>query len=202
MINCLVISTLPAELLWALIGLALTITGTFVEAFIAVPLWIADDTHVVVQNYALGMTCQIGGVLLAGCMGGSRAGILSQMAYLTLGMLGFQVFGGGSGVEYYKEPTFGYLLGFLPGAWVCGWLAFQASPKIESLTFSGLCGLAVIHGVGVVYLIAGYLLGWITQTSSLLVAVLSYSVQPLPGHLAIVCTIGILSYALRKLMLY
>ncbi len=194
-------STLPTELLWALIGLALTITGTFVGASMTVPLWTGDA--IALQTYTLGVTCQIAGVLLGGCMGGKNAGVLSQIAYLTLGLAGFlQVFGGGSGLEYYREPTFGYLLGFVPGAWVCGWLAFQASPKIELLTFSSLCGLATIHGVGVLYLTVGYLLNWISNTLPLWSAFLKYSVNPLPGQLALVCTIGILSYALRKLMFY
>ncbi len=195
------LSTLPLELLWALIGLALTITGTFVEASIVLPKWTGSE--VITTTQALRVTWQIGGVLLAGCMGGKNAGMLSQIAYLTLGLAGFrEVFGGGSGLEYYQEPTFGYLLGLVPGAWVCGWLAFQASPKIELLTFSSLCGLVAIHGIGIIYLILGSWFQWTANPSPLWSALLEYSVSPLPGHLAIVCTVGILSYALRKLMFY
>jgi len=35
-------------------------------------------------------------------------------------------FAQGGGIDYPKQPQFGYLLGFIPGAWVCGFLAFQA----------------------------------------------------------------------------
>lgn len=193
--------TLPVELSWALIGLVLTITGTFVEVAVAMPSWVGGD--VTLQAYSLGVTCQLGGVLLSSCMGGKHAGALSQVAYLTLGLVGFQqVFGGGSGLEYYQEPTFGYLLGFVPGAWVCGWLAFQASPKIELLTFSSFCGLLTIHSVGMLYLTLGSGLHWITSAMPLWDALVKYSVSPFPGHLAIVCAIGIFSYALRKLMFY
>lgn len=191
----------PTELLWALIGLILTIGGTFLEAFvISVPWnWGQDGAHV----YSLGVTCQIGAVLLVGCLGGKNAAALSQIAYLSLGLVGFQVFYQGGGVEYVREPSFGYLLGFVPAAWVCGSLAFRVPARLESLAFSCLCGLLTVHLTGLVYLIVTYLFNWIgTASTSLIQALLTYSVYPLPGQLAVVCAVTVLSYALRHLMFY
>ncbi|MDX2097494.1 MAG: biotin transporter BioY [Leptolyngbyaceae cyanobacterium bins.59] len=192
---------LPIELLWAFIGLILTIAGTFLQAFIATPPW--DWGQHGLQSYPLGVSYQIGAVLLVGCMGGKNAGVLSQIAYLVLGLMGFPVFTNGGGLDYYKEPTFGYLIGFLPGAWVCGTLAFLAPPRLESLGFSSLCGLAVVHLTGIAYLLLAYGLGWVEKLSiPLSKALMTYSLYPVPGQLAVVCAIALIAYVLRRLMFY
>lgn len=183
----------PAELMWAVIGLLLTILGTFQQAFIANPVWIADGATL--QPQALGITCQIGAVLLVGCLGGKNAGALSQIAYLALGLAGFQVFTQGSGIGYIEKPSFGYLLGFVPGAWVCGYLAFRAKPKLEWLGFSCLCGLGVIHLVGLTYLI---ILRAFSQ--ELLPLIQAYSLQQLPAQFAIVCAVSVLAFLLRRVL--
>ncbi len=190
----------PNELLWALIGLLLTIGGTFLEAFIASPPWSWGAEGVL--TYSLGVTYQIGAVLLIGCLGGKNAAALSQIAYLALGLAWFPVFSRGGGLGYVREPTFGYLIGFVVGAWICGWLAFQAAPRLELLGFSCLCGLLGIHLTGFSYLLITYLTGWLEMPSSLWEAIWRYSLQPIPGHLAIACAAAVLAYGLRRLMFY
>ncbi len=189
----------PIELLWAVIGLLLTIGGTFLEAFVANPASIWE--HQGLQTQSLGVTYQIGAVLLAGCMGGKNAAAISQIAYLAIGLAVWPVFDQGGGFSYVTKPTFGYLLGFIPGAWLCGRLAFQAKPRLETLAFSCLCGLLSIHTIGLSYLITTHTLG-ITKAVPLLSAVLKFSVYPLPGQLALVCAVTVFAFLLRHLMLY
>ncbi|MBD2121210.1 biotin transporter BioY [Trichocoleus sp. FACHB-262] len=190
----------PIELLWAFIGLILTIGGTLVEASITSPPWSWDTSGI--QAYPLGVSCQIGAVLLASCLGGRNAGVLSQIAYLALGLAGFPVFTQGGGIGYIREPMFGYLLGFVPGAWICGLLAFKAPPRLEALTFSCLCGLLTIHLAGLVYLIFGYLFSWVNTSVPLLKAVLMYSYNPLPEQLALTCAVTVIAFTIRHLMFY
>lgn len=191
----------PTELLWALIGLILTIGGTFLEAFITTPPWNWGDHGV--QAQSLGVTCQIGAVLLVGCLGGRNAAAISQIAYLLLGLTWVNVFAQGGGVGYVQQPTFGYLLGFIPGAWICGFLAFRVPTRLESLAFSSLAGLFTIHVVGFSYLVLAYFSGWLgSPAPSLLQAILTYSIYPLPGQLAIVCAVTVLAFVLRHLMFY
>ncbi|OLP17531.1 biotin transporter BioY [Leptolyngbya sp. 'hensonii'] len=191
----------PIELLWAFIGLILTIIGTFLQAFITSPPW--EWGHHGLQAYPLGVTYQIGAVLLVGCMGGRNAGALSQIAYLALGLSGFPVFTGGGGLNSYQDPTFGYLLGFLPGAWICGSIAFLAPPKLESLCFSCLCGLLAIHLTGISYLMLGHAFHWFNKFApSLLDSLFMHSVYHIPGHLAVTCAVAVLAYAMRRLMFY
>jgi len=189
----------PIELIWAVIGLLLTIGGTFLPASVTIPIGLWDDRGL--QAYSLGVTYQIGAVLLVGCMGGKNAAALSQIAYLALGLTLWPVFSQGGGIGYLKEASFGYLLGFVPGAWVCGWVAFKVASRLESMAFSCLCGLFTVHAIGLIYLIFTYLLPPAKKTP-LFDEILKYSVYPLPGQLAVVCAIAVLSFTLRRLMFY
>jgi biotin transport system substrate-specific component len=186
--------------LWAVIGLLLTISGVFIEVAIPVPplTWPIDWNNV--PTYSLGVTLQIGAILLVGCMAGRNAAALSQIAYLILGLSGFQIFAQGGGLAYLKEPTFGYLLGFLPGAWICGHIAFQQQRRLENLIMSCLCGLGAIHIVGLFYLTV--LSVFKMTAANWWEAVLRYSVYPLPGQFIIVCTVAAVAYLMRILLFY
>lgn len=188
------------DLLWALIGLMLTIGGTLLRASITgVPGFGASNLPL----HFLGVSYQIGAVMLVGCLGGKNAAVMSQIAYLALGLSGFPVFSQGGGIGYLKQPSFGYLLGFIPGGWICGYLAFKAPPRLESLTFSGLCGLASIHLTGIVYLLLGYAVKWVdTGAVPLSKALITYSINLLPGQLAVTCAIAVLAFVLRRMMFY
>lgn len=56
------------QLLWSMIGLMLTIAGTFLEVHVTTfPWnWVNQEIHTI----SLGVPFQIGGVLLVGCLGG------------------------------------------------------------------------------------------------------------------------------------
>jgi biotin transport system substrate-specific component len=187
-------------MLWAIIGLLLTISGVFIEVSIPLPqlAWPIDWSQV--QTYSLGVTLQVGAVLLVGCMAGRNAATLAQIAYLALGLSGLQVFAQGGGLAYLKEPTFGYLLGFLPGAWLCGTIAFRQRRRIETLIASCLYGLLAIHVVGLTYLTI--LSVTRITTANWWNAVLQYSLYPLPGQFIIVCIVAALAYLLRVLLFY
>jgi len=189
------------ELLWALIGLLLTIGGNFLNASIVGVPW--SWTPQGIPAHFLGVSYQIGAVLFVGCMGGRNAGVISQVAYLLLGLANFQFFAQGGGLSYLREPVFGYLLGFLPGAWVCGYWAFRSAPRLEWLAGCCLSGLAVIHAVGALYLWVGYslkLVGPSKMTFSVALSV--YSGNLLPGQLAVVCAVSVLAFFMRRAMFY
>lgn len=191
----------PTQLLWALIGLILTIGGTLLEAFITSPPW-GWSQHGV-QAYSLGVTCQIGAVLLVGCLGGRNAAAISQIAYLILGLTWFNVFTQGGGIDYIHRPNFGYLLGFIPGAWVCGWLAFRFPLRLEYLALSCLMGLATIHITGISYILIAHATKWAGfESISLAETISTYSIAPLPGQLVLICAVTVLAAFLRRLMLY
>ncbi len=190
--------TAPTQLLWAIVGLILTIGGTLLEAFIASPLGLWGQA----PAYSLGVSCQIGAVLLIGCLGGKNAAVISQVAYLLLGLTSwFNVFTHGGGLDYVHRPSFGYLLGFIPGAWICGLLAFWLPVRLEYLALSCLGGLLTIHLTGIGYLLAANYFHWAGQVS-VLQAIVTYSLNPLAGQMAIVCAVAVLAFGLRRLMFY
>jgi biotin transport system substrate-specific component len=190
------------ELLWALIGLLLTIGSTFLPASVLLPVW-SLNAHGV-QAYYLGVTYQVGAVLLVGCLGGKNAAVLSQIAYLLLGLTWYPVFSQGGGWGYLREPSFGYLLGFVPAAWICGALAFRSPPRLESLALSSISGLASVHLVGMAYLALLQPLGWLINPARLPLPELLkiYSLAQLPGHFAVACAIAVIAFALRRAMFY
>jgi biotin transport system substrate-specific component len=195
----------PLELMWALIGLVLTIGATWLEAFVTNVPWQWSTEGV--QPYSLQVSFQVGAVLLTGCLGGKNAAALSQIGYLALGLLLFQFFGlplftQGGGLGYVREPSFGYLLGFIPAGWVCGSLAFRSAPKLEGLAYSALCGLGIIHGLGLVYLAIASLGGWLNTPQGFGTLAWTYTLAPLPGHLIMVCAVAVVAFFLRRLLFY
>jgi biotin transport system substrate-specific component len=198
------ISGPPHELLWAIIGLLLTISGTFVEVFVTNPPWNWQDQGI--QFQSLGITYQIGAVLLTGCLGGKNAGALSQIAYVAIGLTLLPVFLHGGGFEYVQKPSFGYILGFIPGAWLCGWWTFRNRLRLEALAISCFCGLLTIHLWGIIYLIGlAYVQNKNTENNMFSVFfnwVNTYSLSPFPGQLLLVCAVALLAFLLRKVLFY
>ncbi len=193
--------TITIELLWAIVGLLLTIAATFLPASFASPTWIWEQQEI--KTFSLGVTYQVGAVLFVGCLGGKNAAVISQIAYIFLGLTLLPVFTHGGGIGYLREPSFGYLLGFIPGAWICGNLAFKAYPKLELLAFSCLCGLLSVHATGLAYLIISGIFGWRnTELLSLFEGIFRYSILPLPGQLGIICAVAVMAYFLRRLLFY
>jgi biotin transport system substrate-specific component len=191
----------PNQFFWALIGLFLTIGSTFIEAFMTNPPWNWGNEGI--QFQSLGVTYQIGAVLLTGCVGGKNAALLAQVAYLVIGLKFLPVFSQGGGLNYYQQPAFGYLIGFIPGAWLCGWLAFRYRAKLEVLTLSCLAGLLVIHSVGILYLLGLSLINppnirWLSFFGSVQV----YSLNVLPGQLVLICVVSVIAFLLRKILFY
>ncbi|UCE20589.1 MAG: biotin transporter BioY [Gemmatimonadota bacterium] len=92
-------------------------------------------------------------VLLAGMLLGSRLGALSQLMYLVIGLIGVPVFARGGGVGYILQPTFGYLVGFVPAAYVVGALV-EGKKEIRFFyaLVTSLCGLLIVYLFGLTYL--------------------------------------------------
>jgi biotin transport system substrate-specific component len=188
----------PEVIIWTAIGIIITACGTFIPAYsLNFPLaWATQG----IQFQSLNVTYQIGAVLLAACLGGKNAGLLSQIAYIAIGLTCLPIFDRGGGWGYIQEPSFGYILGFTVGAWLCGWLAFQTKAKLASLSVSCFLGFLAIHLTGIVY---SCILGAIAAGSermSTLQAIVTYSIYPLPSQIMVVCTAILIAFVMRKIM--
>ncbi len=82
------------------------------------------QVRIVIPGTVVPITGQSLAVLYAGALLGSRRGAAAVALYLFQGGLGLPFFAGGAaGFLQFLGPTGGYLLGFVPAAWVTGALA-------------------------------------------------------------------------------
>lgn len=88
------------------------------------------------------LICMLSGLLL-----GSRRGAASQLLYMFMGLAGLPFFTTGAGPSAVVMPTFGYVMGFVVCAWVCGTLSKRCGYLAASLA-----GIAVMYLFGVSYL--------------------------------------------------
>lgn len=97
------------------------------------------------------LTGQVFAVLVAGVLLGGRFAALSQFLYVGLGAAGLGWFAGLSGgFAILCGPTGGYLLGFLPAAWLVGSVTERFPSMRRPLPLFGLMAAAVglIHLAG------------------------------------------------------
>src|SRR5690606_30140584 len=90
---------------------------------------------------AVPITLQTFGVMLAGLLLGSRRAALAVAVLLLLALAGLPLLAGGrGGLGVLASPTVGSLLGWLPGAFVTGWIAERGgrSPSYVRLLVASL----------------------------------------------------------------
>ena len=143
---------------------------------------------------------QIQGVLLTSLLCGPQIGTISAISYLIIGLFYLPVFHGGGSVGYILTHEFGYLLGFIPAAWICGFLAKQ-NTKANLINYScfTILSLCVVHIIGIIYLIIGKVFGnWLEDLSDL---ILINTFIPFPTQLLLCISISLLSIFLRRVLI-
>lgn len=107
------------------------------------------------------ISAQTLGVMLAGVILGAKRGALAPVLVILLVAIGLPVLAGGrGGLGVFAGPTVGFLIGWVPGAYVAGLIAERFSrPALGAVTQTlGFLAAAVIGGIGVIYLFGiGYL---------------------------------------------
>ena len=98
------------------------------------------------------ITGQTLGVLLTGAALGSRRGAATMALYLILGGVGAPVFAGwGSGLVW-TLASGGYIIGFIPAAFIVGWLAERGWDRRPWVLAAMLLGNAAIYVPGLLQL--------------------------------------------------
>ena len=143
---------------------------------------------------------QIHGVLLTSLICGPYIGTICALTYLIIGLFYLPVFHGGGSVGYIFTNEFGYLLGFVPAAWTCGYLAKQTKKSnLINYSFYAIISLFILHLAGIFYLILGRSLGiWIDNLSDM---ILINTLIPLPSQLLLCVAISLLSICLKTLLI-
>ncbi len=86
-------------------------------------------------------------------LGASRA-CVCVLIYIAMGLIGLPIFAGGGGFQYVLQPSFGYLIGFLLGAFVAGTLVQGGKLTHLRLMGASLLYLLVVYLIGCGYMYA------------------------------------------------
>ncbi len=89
-------------------------------------------------------------VILSALILGGKKGAFCCLLYLLIGLFGLPIFAQGGGFFYVLKPSFGYLVGFVLGAFVTGYIAENTISKTKKM-FGAFVGLAVIYLFGTLY---------------------------------------------------
>ena len=157
---------------------------TAVGAFLKIPL---GPSAITLQFFFTAM---------AGCLLGSGCGALSQLIYVALGLLGLPVFTAGGGFSYVLHPTFGFLLGLIPAAWVIGRLA-RSTRSFWRIALAALAGLAVLYAVGLPYM-AMILNGYMGKGMDLCAILWAGMLPFLPGDALKILVTALLTPPIRR----
>jgi len=100
------------------------------------------------------ITGQTVGVILVGASLGAWRGAASLTTYLLVGLAGLPIFAGPfAGPAYVLSPSFGFIIGFIPAAFLAGWFAQRAWDRRPLLAFAGFVAASIVPFiVGVPYM--------------------------------------------------
>ena len=132
-------------------GLQMTKTKSIIYCGLFTAL-IAVGAFIKIPVPVVPFTLQYLFTMLAGLLLGARLGSLSVFAYMVLGLAGLPIFTEGGGLWYVLKPSFGYIIGFVVGAFATGWIAEHMKKKtILRYLFANLAGLMVVYAFGMIY---------------------------------------------------
>ncbi|WP_316569950.1 biotin transporter BioY [Neobacillus sp. YIM B06451] len=122
-----------------LAALFAAITGVLAQMTIPLPL-----VPITGQTLAIG---------LAATILGSRFGTMSIFVYLALGAVGVPVFAQmKSGISVLFGTTGGYLVGFIPTAFLIGWYMEKTSFTVKNAIIANILGMIVTLAFGTVWM--------------------------------------------------
>lgn len=146
------------------------------------------------------ITLQSMGVMLAGIVLGPRRGLAAVAIVIALVAMGLPVLAGGrGGLDVFAKPTVGFLIGWLPAAFVAGLVASRfARPAsdVSPRSFIVLLAACLLGGVIVDYLcgIAGLILVTRIDPATAALGTLAF----LPGDIAKAVLAASAAVAIRR----
>ena len=153
---------------WSLIPICSALTAA--GAFIRIPI---PPVPITLQSFF---------VILSGILLGPRAGALSQVIYILVGLIGLPVFSGGGGISYVMKPSFGYLLGFVFASAMAGYFMRKRPVNSSAVLIASALGMLMIYLVGTSYL-AFYLYAVMQKSDAISIAVKTGLLVFLPGDM-------------------
>jgi biotin transport system substrate-specific component len=104
-------------------------------------------------GFAVPITTQSLGAMLAGAVLGSRRGALAALLFLVLVAVGLPLLAGGrGGLGVFVTPSVGFLVGFPVTAYVVGWLTERGGPSyhlVWGVVANLVGGIVVLYAIGI-----------------------------------------------------
>ena len=127
-------------------NVAMVLVGTLI---------ITISAKISVPTFPVPVTLQTFAVSAVAGAYGSRLGLAAVIAYLLEGLIGAPVFSGAiAGPAYLMGPTGGFLVGFIPMAYVSGFVAERTgSARVILLAVAMIVGDAIAFGIGYAWLV-------------------------------------------------
>jgi len=99
-------------------------------------------------------TLQVLAVFLTGYFLTPRSAAATMILYIMAGLSGLPVFSGAAGGAYsLAGPTGGYIIGFIPAAWMVSYLSGKKFFNRFNSLVTVACGLGIIYAFGLVHLL-------------------------------------------------
>lgn len=166
------VDIITGKRLTAVIGVLFFILATALGAYVRIP----------VPGSPVPITLQTFFVLLSGAILGARLGLISQVGYLLLGVLGVPVFQGAAfGIAGLLGPTGGYIIGFAFAAVLVGASMRHERPGILRIVTAFSLGSLAIYAFGAAWLIYVYKM---PPAGAISLGILPF----VPGDIVKVCT--------------
>ncbi|AYJ50951.1 biotin transporter BioY [Rhodococcus sp. P1Y] len=125
------------------------------------------------------ITLQTLGVILTGAVLGARKGVAAVAVFIALTLIGLPLLSGGrTGLTALAGPSAGYLVGWIPGVLVIGFLTARILPKypvVLGLLINAFGGIVVIYVFGVI--------GLLLRTDLSITAAITSTFAYIPGDL-------------------
>jgi len=128
---------------------------------------------------------------------GGKWGALSVIIYMFAGLCGLPVFTSGGGLASFVSPTFGFIIGFVLGAFSAGKIANVKGkvPTAKRLIVAIAVNIVIVYLIGTVYCLL--IMKFYIHTQKSLWAVLIACIIPIPKDILLN---GILAFSARKLI--
>lgn len=133
-------------------ALAVARTAAFLIAGSAL---ITLAAKVSVPVWPVPVTLQTLAVAFLSAIAGRKLGVAIVLTYLAQGMAGLPVFASGGGMAYFAGPTAGFLIAYLPMAYIIGWAADRGAARRPVLMLTTmLFADALLMAIGFVWLLS------------------------------------------------
>ena len=179
----------------AITGVMLIIICAMIQSSIILP-----QQDLSLSIFPLNSSWQIQGLLITSLLCGPQIGIISAISYLFIGLFYLPVFHGGGSVGYILTHEFGYLLGFIPAAWTCGFLSKKdPNANLISYSFYTILSLFILHFTGIIYMIFGNIFGnWVNDLSDLIII---NTLIPFPTQILLCLSISLVAILIKRILI-